>query len=101
VAFESPIRIDQETPLGRVDVAFIDSENVLVCWIEDDGLKAIIKYRTVSINGNFGEVMTLTTIDASRASGFPQMANLNGKIHFAWTTMENEKVSIKTKIISL
>lgn len=98
--FETPVRIDTEVPLGRVDVAFIDDEKVVVCWMEDDEHNTYIKFRTVDITGQLGEVLTVTTTDAARSSGFPQMAVLNGNVYFAWTSFEDDKLSVKTKFIN-
>lgn len=99
--FETPIRIDTENPLGRVDVEFIDSENALVCWIEYQGDETFIKFRKVNLNGQLGEIFTLANTSDSRASGFPQMAVLNGNVYFAWTAFEDERLLIKTKFINL
>jgi hypothetical protein len=99
--FESPVRIDTGNPLGRVDVAFIDSENAVVCWIEDEGEETFIKFRKVNLNCQLGEIFTLANTSGSRASGFPQMAVFNGKVYFAWTTFEDEKLLVKTKYIDI
>lgn len=83
-----------------MDVAFIDDEKVVVCWMEDDENNTYIKFRTVDIVGKLGEVLTVTTTDAARSSGFPQMAVLNGNVYFAWTSFEDDKLSVKTKFIN-
>lgn len=99
--FETPIRIDTGKPLGRVDVAFIDSENSLVCWIEDEGDETFIKYRKVNLDGQLGESFILANTSDSRASGFPQIAVLNENAYFSWTAFEDDKLSVKTKFISI
>lgn len=98
--FEEPLKINSGVPLGRVDVAFIDSENAVVCWMEDDGQSTFVKFRKVNIDGKLGNVMTLSSTDGSRTSGFPQMAVLNGNVYFAWTSINNEKLSVKTKYLT-
>lgn len=98
--FETPLRINTGNPLGRVDVAFIDSENALVCWIEDEGDETFIKFRKVNLSGQLGEIFMLANTSDSRASGFPQIAVLNGKVYFAWTTFEEDKLSVKTKYLA-
>lgn len=98
--FETPVRIDTENPLGRVDVAFLNSETAIVLWIEYEEDETFIKFRTVTIDGQAGEVYTLANTSDSRASGFPQLAVFNGNVYFAWTAFENDKLSVKSKYIS-
>src|SRR5690606_16202609 len=99
--FEIPVRIDTGNPLGRVDVTFIDSDNSVICWIEDEGEETFIKFRKVNLNGELGEIITLANTSDSRASGFPQMAVLNGKVYFAWTAFEDDALLVKTKFIDI
>ncbi len=98
--FEKPLKINFGVPLGRVDVAFIDSENAVISWMEDDGQNTFVKFRKVTVDGKLGNVMTLTSADASRTSGFPQMAVLNEKVYFAWTSIKDENLSVKTKYLA-
>jgi hypothetical protein len=99
--FETPIRIDTGEPLGRVDISFIDTENVVVSWMEDEGDETFIKFRKVNLNGQLGEIFTLANTSDSRASGFPQMAVLNGNVYFAWTSFEDDRLLVKTKFIDI
>ena len=99
--FETPVRIDTGNPLGRVDVAYIDSENAVVCWIEDEDDETFIKFRKIKLNGQLGEIFTLANTSDSRASGFPQLAVFNGNVYFAWTAFDDEKLLVKTKFISI
>lgn len=99
--FNDPIRIDTGETFGRVDVVLVDKKTAVVCWMEDKEGETFIYYRKVSNNGTLGEVITLTSTDASRSSGFPQMEVFNGNVYFAWTALENEKLSNKTKFVNI
>ncbi len=99
--FETPIRIDNGEPLGRVDISFIDTENVVVCWMEDEGDETFIKFRKVKLNGKLGEIFTLSNTSDSRSSGFPQIEVFNGNVYFAWTAFEEETLLVKTKFIDI
>ncbi|MCR9181714.1 MAG: hypothetical protein NXH73_02210 [Flavobacteriaceae bacterium] len=85
IDFDIPIRIDSGNPLGRVAISIIDSEKAVVCWVEDYENELFIKFRTVNVNGKLGEVITVTSIDDSRATGFPQMTVFQGYYFFVWT----------------
>lgn len=98
--FEKPVRIDTENPLGRVDVAFLNSETAIVLWIEYEEDETFIKYRTVTFEGQAEKVYKLASTSDSRASGFPQLAVFNGNVYFAWTTFEDENLLVKTGVIT-
>lgn len=98
--FDNPIRVDSGNPLGRVDVVMIDKNNALVSWVEEIEGEIFVKFRKADFKGGLGEVMTLTTTAANRASGFPQIAVLNENLYFAWTALNDGKLSVKTKYIS-
>jgi hypothetical protein len=86
--FAPPIRIDDGSPAGRVDVALLDDGGALVTWIErTGGDTAAVRLRRVHRNGKSGGSVTIASSSAARASGFPQMAVTAGGTHvvFAWT----------------
>lgn len=99
--FNDPLRVDTGETFGRVDVVLIDEKTAVVCWMEDKVDETFVYFRKVSNDGTLGKVITLTSTDASRSSGFPQMEVFNGNVYFAWTTLENEKLSIITKFINI
>ena len=99
--FNEPIIIDETKPLGRVDVAMLDQENVLVSWITDIDKKTVIKAVKVHISGQKNEAILVTELDGSRASGFPQLEIVNDKALFAWTDVINGMTTVKTAKISL
>jgi len=99
--FNEPIIIDEIKPLGRVDVAMLDPENVLVSWITDNETKTVIKAVKVHISGQKNDAILITELDGSRTSGFPQLEIVNDKALFAWTDVSNGKTTVKTASISL
>tara|TARA_R110000850_G_scaffold241496_1_gene366108 strand:+ start:27819 stop:29045 length:1227 start_codon:yes stop_codon:yes gene_type:complete len=99
--FDNPVQVDSGNPLGRVDVIMIDENNALVSWVEDIDEEIFIKFRRVSGDGSIGEVLTLTTTDAARASGFPQIAIHNGNVYFARTDLNENVRQVKTSSFSV
>ncbi len=93
--FGKPIRLDEGEPIGRVDIDMIDSETVLVSWMEGSDIVAA----QVSNNGNIIKRYQLTSSSDSRSSGFPQIALTGDQIMLAWT--DSEEKMVKTKLISL
>ncbi|WP_339611928.1 hypothetical protein [uncultured Planktosalinus sp.] len=99
--FNKPMRLDSGNPIGRVDVALIDTQNAVVSWMEVVDDSTYIKFRNVTLNGELGEIKTLTNTSESRGSGFPQMVVFNNEIYFAWTLFKNEIKHIKTTRFSI
>ncbi len=95
-SFGLPIRVDSHDTLGRVDVSIISENEAVVSWIETIGDDTLIQLLKVGSNGSKGDVVTLATTSASRASGFPQIEILNGFIYAAWTVIDSDDASKKS-----
>lgn len=98
--FDAPIRIDElnTTAMGRVDVLLINDDSAVVSWMETGEGQALIKAVKAHRNGSKGAVQTITKLDASRKTGFPQMELLGDTIYFAWTDVmgDTSKVQVAT-----
>jgi len=98
--FSSPIKINTSTPIGRVDICFIDENTAAVSWMEGNEKATYLKVRTVKTNGtgDLGEAITVTKMNDSRSSGFPKMVKTDNQLLFTWTTTDNE-TTIKTAAV--
>ena len=84
--FGAPIRVDEGTPAGRVDIGLLPDGDALVVWIErTGGDTAAVRTRRVHRSGRIGEASTVAASSAARASGFPSMALSDSNVVFAWT----------------
>lgn len=84
--FQSPIQIDNGEPLGRVDVQFLNDNELIVSWLENKAEQTFLKIKRVDVNGNIIEEQVVNPYNSSRASGFPRMASLSdGRVFLAWT----------------
>jgi len=97
--FDAPILIDEVETIGRVDVAMIDEENVIVSWITSNDSKTVLKAMKVSRSGKKGEEVLVSEFDPSRSSGFPQLEIMNDVAIFAWTDVIGAESTIKTATI--
>ncbi|QCX38871.1 hypothetical protein FF125_10645 [Aureibaculum algae] len=97
--FDIPIQIDNGNPIGRVDVALLDKDNALVSWMESTKDEAEIKILKVHKDGTKSKPITIASLSAARASGFPQLELVYGTIYVAWTDLNGETTSIKIKSI--
>lgn len=83
--FGQPVRLDDASALGRVDVAWLDDGSAAATWIEFAEGKAQFRMRRVTAAGERSPAMTVSGLTANRASGYPRMAQSGGELIFAWT----------------
>ena len=78
------VLIDDESPLGRVDVALDEQGDAWIVWLASRGEAAELLLRRVGFDGNAGETIRLAETSASRSSGFPSLLASGGTLHLAW-----------------
>jgi hypothetical protein len=93
--FTSPIAVNENKALGRLDLLMTDSSHALISWMEG----AVIKAAKISLDGTKESSFIIAESSESRSSGFPQMARAGKNIFFAWT--DNKSRSVKTAVMSL
>ena len=99
-SFSSPIRINDYTAIGRVDVTFLNDREVIVSYMEADDFGTYLRLKKVSIDGRISEPITISKIDSGRNTGVPQLEILNNEIFIVWTVFENENNQLKTVRLS-
>ncbi len=83
--FGSPIVVDDGRPLGRVDVAMLESGEALVAWLEQgDKGAASLRLRRVARDGSGGAAMRVAESTGARSSGFPRMVRAGARVVLAW-----------------
>jgi hypothetical protein len=94
-SFGTPIRLDDASALGRVDVQLLPDGSALATWIEFAGDRAQFKVRRVLPSGQKSDAKAVSGLNAGRASGYPRMVRAGREILFAWTeTGETSRVRI-------
>ncbi|MDG2476004.1 MAG: sialidase, partial [Flavobacteriaceae bacterium] len=99
-SFGNPIKINDYDAIGRVDVAFLNDEEVVVSYMEGDDGGTYLRIKKVSIDGKVSEPITISKIDSGRNTGVPQLEILNNEIFVVWTVFENENNQLKTVKLS-
>jgi hypothetical protein len=83
--FSAPVRIDDGSPVGRVDV-MSHGTGPIVSWMEfTSEQQAEVRVRPVSRSGRLGESTVIARSSGERASGFPHIAISKGYLVIAWT----------------
>ena len=94
-SFGTPIKINDDDPIGRVDVAFLNPQEVLVSYIEGDDVGTYLRIKKVSIDGKVSAPITISKIDGGRNSGVPQLEILDNDAFIVWTVFEGKKNQLK------
>ncbi len=95
-AFKSPIVLNDINAIGRVDVAFINDDEVLVSYMESDENNSYLRCKRVSKNGAVSEAITISEISSSRSTGVPQLEIVDDMGYVVWTISVEKKNQLKT-----
>ena len=102
--FGDKILVDniENSPIGRVDVEFISSDEVMISWLSTVEGKGKLLMRKIGVNGSIGEIKVIDEVSTERSTGFPQIEKFNDKIYISWTdnTQLNKNVRVTTLPIS-
>jgi hypothetical protein len=87
-SFGPALSIAGEGAMGRVGLAALPSVEgafeVVVAWLASTDEGAEIRARRVASDGRIGDAVPLAGTTAARASGFPRLAALAGRMILAW-----------------
>ncbi len=91
--FGAAIFVEEDSPLGRVDVQ-MDTARVYVSYLKNVDKKARLIVKTYDFSGNLQDVQIIATMSAGRGTGFPRMALWQDVLIFTWTDVENMSVKV-------
>ena len=98
--FASPILVDGDNPLGRVDVVLEGPGQAVISWLTVVDERAQLRLRRVSSRGILGDPVAIATTSASRSSGVPRMIATEDKIYIAWVEVfDSEESRIRIREI--
>src|SRR5687768_12273144 len=80
-----PIRLDDETSLGRVDIELLDGDSALATWVEFANERAQLRARQVSASRERSAAATIAGAGERRLRGYPRLSGNGNTLIFAWT----------------
>ena len=91
-SYAAPIRIDEGSAVGRVDVLWVDDQSVVVTWLEDVGsAQAEWRAMRVSSDGPMGPPIVIDTVPHDRTTGFLRMAPSGDDLILGWTAAPEQR----------
>ncbi|MDX1566163.1 MAG: sialidase family protein [Longimicrobiales bacterium] len=95
-SFAAPVRIDDGSPSGRVDVVLLTDGSAVVSWLERVEGGTEVRARRVSPSGGRSAATRIAATSGGQASGFPQMVEGPGDdLVFAWTDSRSGESRIR------
>jgi len=82
--FEDPILVDDQEPLGRVDVALDGRGRAWVSWLASGEDGAEIRWQQISQDGTTTPSQVIASSSATRSSGVPRMICNSDDCLFVW-----------------
>ena len=99
-SFNTPLKVNDHSAIGRVDVAFLNDDEVIVSYMEVDDIKAYLRIKKISVNGEVSEPITISEIDGGRNTGVPQLEVINNEIFIVWTIFTDGMNQLKSVKLS-
>lgn len=107
-SFDAPVRVDQDYPLGRVDLVLLPDGSAVVSWLEMTVAGETFLIRRAAADGGLGPAIALAAAREGRTSGFPRMVRSGDKLYFAWTQSagsgadaSDDRLTVRTAIVRL
>ncbi len=80
-----PIRLDDETSLGHVDVELLDDGSAVASWVEFTNERSQFRVRRVTPKRERSAPTVIAGEGDGRVSGYPRIARSGDTLVFAWT----------------
>ena len=87
--FGTPIRLNEDGSLGRVDVELLPDGSAAAGYIDLTGSRAEFRVRRVEPGGAASAPITIANLANNRSSGYPRMVLHGGELVFAWVDRDN------------
>ena len=99
-SFGTPIRLDQDGTLGRVDIELLPDGGAAAGYIDVTGNRAEFRVKRVQPDGSASAPIAIANLANSRSSGYPRMALHGNELVFAWIDREGGSV-VRTAVARL
>lgn len=96
--FGQPIRVDDNSSLGHVDIELLADGSAAVTWSEVADGRTQFRVRRVEPSGARSPAVTVADVDRSE---YPRLVQGRGELLFAWTETEKDSSRVRTARASL
>jgi hypothetical protein len=98
----APIRLDDQSSLGRVDVELLEDGSAVALWIEFADGRSELRMRRVEQSGTRSAAITVSPLSEGRTSGYPRLARAGDQLLVAWTESTSDgAMALRTAVADL
>jgi hypothetical protein len=97
-SFSSPVRLDDQGSLGRVDVELLKPGVGAAAYIEYAAGRASFRVRRIGADGTRSDPVTIAGLAGNRTSGYPRLASHGGELILAWVEQEGTTSRVRTAV---
>ena len=97
-SFGTPIRLDDASSLGRVDVELMPDGSAVASWIEFADRRSQFRVRRIHPSGEKSAAVIVAGLASGRASGYPRIGLSGDELVFAWTESDNGRTQVRTAV---
>jgi hypothetical protein len=97
--FGEPIRLDDASSLGRVDVEMLQDGSAIASWIEISSDRSQFRLRRVNADGTRSSATTVAALAGSRT--YPRLAHAGNEVILAWTEGSGSEARVRTALVSV
>ena len=91
--FGSPIRLDDQSALGRVGVQLLPDGSAVATWVEFGQPNSQFRARWIDASGTEGPTVRVADSTGTR---YPRLAQSGNELLFAWTETQNDEPHVRT-----
>jgi hypothetical protein len=99
--WSDPIRLDDGTSLGHVDVELLDDGSAVASWVEFADQRAQLRIRTVKPSAERSVAVTLAGTGEGYVTGYPRLARQGDELLLAWieSTASRGSQQVKAAVV--
>jgi hypothetical protein len=95
----APVRLDDGSALGHVDIEMLDDGSAVATWVEFANERSQFRARKVQASGERSKAIVLAGEGDARVSGYPRLTRRGTVLVFAWTESSGpEMQQVKTAV---
>jgi hypothetical protein len=99
--FGSPLRIDDKSSTGHLDVELLSDGSAAVSWIEFADERSQFKIRRIEPGGDKSAAVTVGSAGQGRVAGTPKLTKGRNELLLAWTETANGASRVQTARVAL
>ena len=95
----APVRLDDSSALGHVDIELLDDGSAVATWVEFANERSQFRARRVQASGERSKAIVIAGEGEARVSGYPRLTKRGTDLIFAWTESSGpEMQQVKTAV---